>query len=166
MLSKVSKEIFYGIEKETDTRLSSPWQVSSWSNKIILNLDLPNDGKYYKYNFSQWYDKPSWNWLFQKSIDGGDFENITKVVSGTAWVLNFSVAAKQNITIRFLNDSSGATYQLLFSGDNNNTYSLWFEKWYNIPLWKPRELKQIAQKATTTIFGVHTDNIRITQNAE
>ena len=33
-------------------------------------------------------------------------------------------------------------------------------------LWKPRELKQIAQKATTTIFWLHTDNSWVTQDAE
>ena len=47
------------------------------------------------------------------------------------------------------------------------TYSWNFNisKWYNI-VWKPRELKQITQKASTTMFGVHTDRTRITQDAE
>ena len=30
--------------------------------------------------------------------------------------------------------------------------------------WKPRELKQIAQKASITIFWVHTDNSRVSQS--
>ena len=29
--------------------------------------------------------------------------------------------------------------------------------------WKPRELKSISNKAKTTLFWVHTDNTRITQ---
>jgi len=36
-------------------------------------------------------------------------------------------------------------------------------KWINIP-WKPRELQSISNKATITIFWVHTDNTRVTQD--
>lgn len=61
------------------------------------------------------------------------------------------------------NDSSSKTtvYELLYDVLGN----------LDIPkLWgingKPRELKQIAQKATITIFGIHTDRTRITQDVE
>ncbi len=36
----------------------------------------------------------------------------------------------------------------------------------NIIKWYPRQLKEISKKATTTIFWIHIDNSRVTQDAE
>ena len=75
--------------------------------------------------------------------------------------------------------------ELSFTGNYQNTTKFWFNNkdtssryltihyskvWKNKTLiktgtnGKPRELKQIAQKASITIFGVHTDNSRVTQD--
>jgi len=57
--------------------------------------------------------------------------------------------------------SSFKVVALSFNYKGNITIS----KQYSIT-WKPRELKAISQKAITTIFGIHIDNSRVTQDVE
>jgi len=61
-------------------------------------------------------------------------------------------------------------------GQQYNRTLTWIFEYYEMDIgeisknasikWKPRELKAISQKASTTIFWVHIDNSRVTQDVE
>ena len=80
---------------------------------------------------------------------------------------NINIPANTDLTAYFtMNNASGyASYLGINKLNFKYIWPLTVSKQWDIK-GKPRVLKYITQKATTTIFGVHIDNSRVTQDAE
>ena len=97
---------------------------------------------------------------------------IWDITAGAYWAFtydfnNISIPANTDLTAYFT--MNNASWYINYMGINSLNFKyLWpltVSKTSNIK-GKPRELKNITQKASTTIFGIHTDRTRITQETE
>ena len=150
----------------------------------IYNLFFENlqEVLLYTGNSYQWfygiYNAPSWKFRFKFDAYSTSWGwNVKAVNNWTDNILgNLFTTAYTNYDTTVDNISSGMIS--IQAKANSSSASVWIKNFqaYNLKAtihWnntavrgKPRELKAIAQKATTTIFWVHIDNSRVTQDQE
>ena len=121
-------------------RVETPFS-SNWGLHISLRKNNKSYPDYYDAEFSLWENSLSTPW-----------REISKDLSQTLYLRIWNWGSGYNRTLTWIFE-----YYETDTGEISKNASI---------KWKPRELKQIAQKATTTIFWLHIDRTRITQDVE
>lgn len=170
MLSKVKTGVAYSNIEVADTHTLQTTNFTASSNKgytSLLNFATPRDWLYYKYNVSfvlTSYDNNGYRSTLETKIDGAWDYIVVKTITWNGATQSFSLEWENSIFLWFHNYQTYG-YEVTLS-NFSITRQLWVMQTVVSRNGKPRELKQIAQKARITIFGVHTDNTRITQDVE
>lgn len=167
MLSKVKTGAAYNSIPVADTHTLQTTSFTPWNKDYtsLLNFATPRDWFYYKYNVSfdlVSYNNSAYGSTLETKIDGVWDYIIVKTINEKTQ--SFSLEWERSIFLYFHNKLDYG-YNVTLS-NFSITRQLWVMHTVVSTNGKPRELKQIAQKASITIFGKHIDNTRITQDAE
>lgn len=170
------------IYNNTSPNLSKTWKVSSWGwwNEVSANKDYNFESLQWKYtitvNYS--YSVPSYSWdpstefawvaiqidwwekqrfveNFNKNSSGNKTETFTtELKSGEHTLTIYAIAQSWNSYVY-----SVSTVTLI---KIDNTELNFDKTGIN---WRPRQQKEISEKAKTTIFWMHIDNTRVNQDS-
>lgn len=169
MLCKVSSDYIFqepnidaGNVFTTNTNITAHnyWQIGS--------VTTPGGGKKYKYKlyaefYGNGYSSASNTQSIYATIDGGTRTLLERLpVNGDGnYKRTYTIEAKTSIILESYNNMQNSASAIRIDAQTNK-YSVWIPPKDGIN-GKPRELKEIWNKARTTIFWIHIDNTRVTQ---
>ena len=166
MLSKVNSSGYYFNDRVIDT-FDKTFNTSDRQTTLIKSIsvqetEFDNHRITVNFSYSSWSSGYAGGSKILCKVDGGDYiEKETLSWSGT---VSFSENANTTLDVYIQNKQS---YWYTFYITNSEARQKeWIKKLNMIPKGKPREFKWITEKVSTTIFGIHTDNSRVTQDAE
>lgn len=178
MLSKVSSGTVTGYE--SDTFLFD--KGSSFTTPSKVNNERKYDITWFEKRNSVFSGSISTITLYN-TLGAKDLSSIGVAINGTSILSGVSISHLNTYTQSNFNFSIPANTDLKvtvtcpwYEGSNENVRFVALKKlsltWKIAHIlyknwdikWKPREIKDISQKATTTIFWVHIDNSRVSQS--
>lgn len=170
MLSKASEDILYPFNIDAGDVFTQNNNLAANALTKVWEVTTPWDGKTYKYTFNlDCYTNCGYGryqTYFTATVDGvdqGNVFNFPKQYSETHFTnITFSLTANTSIEIYQYNpqNTKCSLYQII----QTNTYSPWVSKCLDGIKGKPRELKTIGNNITATIFWIHIDGSRVTQD--
>ena len=158
MLCKVTEYI-----QETTITPTASMQVRD--SVVRFNLDKQLVGKEVKLTYNSSYVQNTGNQNFILWNNNGNVTTFTFQIEKATREFTKTLSEVTAITKFTGNHTQYSSYQTYIYGTNYYKITVEFPFTASRNKWKPRELQNIGIKASTTIFWVHIDNTRITQDA-
>ena len=168
MLCKVSNDnIFPEATLIAGNIFTTNTNIYAGNDWVIWNITTPWGWKTYKYTCNivfynnAYNNNPTCSFYIEK--DGGAKELLIQLPRRGDGNYNIilDIIVKSSATIYAHNPFQNSGMSVRIDGQTNK-YSVWIPPKDGIN-GKPRELEEISDKARTTIFGIHIDGTRITQ---
>jgi len=171
MLCKVKDDVLVPVSWEQTTLATDVSYETKSGDHQVYNNNYTGVAWEYKLTAVCHSTVNNTNFTFKANIGSNSISKVfsTPATPNQSFTLNYSLMkdtnSAENVTVKIYNSGS-YSYNYFYV----DSLKIWLS-WLNIPgttgvTWKPRVLKDITQKATITIFWVHTDGSRITQETE
>lgn len=169
MLAKVSSDyIFQEPNIDAGNVFISNTNITAHTFWQIGSVTTPGGGGKYKYKlyaefYGNGYSSASNTQSIYATIDGGTRTLLERlpVIGDGNYKRTYTIEAKTSIILESYNNMQNSASAIRIDAQTNK-YSVWIPPKDGIN-GKPRELKEIWNKARTTIFWIHIDSTRVTQ---